>query len=466
MYRKKTSEQQQTLWIPSSEIVTTSAGTFWDKLDMTLEAMQFSEHVDRLCRQYYRNDPANGGRPGIDPVVYFKMLLVGFFENIPSQRGIAARCADSLSIRKFLHYALTEATPDHSSLTVIGQRLGSEVYEGVFGVVLAALKKLGMVRGRYLGIDASTLEANASLRSIRHRVTGKAYAAYVRSLAEEAGVDPEDDQAVRRFDRKRPDRKTSNTEWENPHDPDAKVGRTKRGTTRMIYKPEHVVDLESGAIVDADIRPGDEADTANVAERMLDAEERIVRALGEEESMALIEIVVADKGYYALDELERLQEVGIKTVVADRIENRRMEKLSKAKRHVVGAALRSVRSRYGKRLMKRRGMYVERSFTHVLDNGGARRTTLRGREKIRKRYLIQAMGCNLSLLMRKVIGVGTMKQAMAKGLKALTDRIKGFLGVKDVAIETVVGYYGRITTGVYYCHWCITVEIDSMSAPA
>ena len=423
MYRKKTSEQQQTLWIAASEIVTTAAGTFWDKLDGALESMRFSEQVDGLCRKYYRNDEENGGRPGIDPVVYFKMLLVGFFENISSQRGIAARCADSLSIRRFLHYELTEATPHHSSLTVIGRRLGSEVYEGVFGVVLGALKELGLVRGRYLGIDASTLEANASLRSIRHRVSGKAYAEYVRGLAEEAGVDPEDEGEVRRFDRNRAGRKTSNTEWEHPHDPDAKVGRTKRGRTRMLYKPEHMVDLESGAIVDADIRPGDEGDTTKVAERILDAEERINRAVGEDQDRAMIEIVVADKGYYALEELERLQEVGIKTVVPDRIGNRRMETVSQGTRYVVRAALRSVRSLYGKRLLKRRGMYVERSFAHVLDHGGARRTTLRGREKIRKRYLIQAMGCNLSLLLRKVIGVGTLKQGVAKGLKAFSQSI-------------------------------------------
>ena len=191
----------------------------------------------------------------------------------------------------------------------------------------------------------------------------------------------------------------------------------------MLYKPEHMVDLESGAIMDADIRPGDEGDTTKVAERILDAEERINRALGEAQDRAMIEIVVADKGYYGVEELERLQEVGIKTVVPDRIGNRRMETVSQGTRYVVRAALRSVRSLYGKRLLKRRGMYVERSFAHVLDHGGARRTTLRGREKIRKRYLIQAMGCNLSLLLRKVIGVGTLKQGVAKGLKAFSQSI-------------------------------------------
>lgn len=371
-----------------------------------------------MCEGFYANDTRKGGRPGIDPVVYFKMLMVGFFEGISSERGIAARCGDSLSIRAFLHYELTEATPHHSSLTVICQRLGSEVYQGVFAIILRALKKHKLLRALHVGIDGSTMEAAASMRLLKRRLTGESYAEYVKGLAAEAGVAQEDTAAVRRFDRKRPDRKTSNDDWENPHDPDAKVGRTKRGTTRMIYNPEHVVDLETGAILDADVRPGDEGDSEELSERVLDVEERLNEALGEEPDVSLITTLTADKGYYMVDELAMLQHYGIRTVVSDPIGNRRVEKLDASQGGAVESA-KKARLEAGKNWLQRRGELVERSFTHVLDNGGARRTTVRGRENVRKCYVIQVMAFNLTLLMRALIGVGTPKQAQARGIAVI-----------------------------------------------
>lgn len=419
MYREKQPAQQQTMWLPTSEIVSTAATSFYQKLDDALESFDFAAQVRQLCDPFYCTNPSRGGRPGIDPVVYFKMLVIGFFENITSERGIAARCADSLSIRRFLHYELTEATPEHSSFTVIRKRLSPEVYHAIFGLVLAALKQHKLLRGKRLGIDASTLEANASLRSLEHRLTGEAYGEYVKKLAEAAGVDPEDAAAVRRFDKNREGRTTSNKDWKNPHDPDAKIGKTKRGSTRMIYKPEHIVDLDTGAVVDVDIRPGDEGDTQELAKRVLDAEERMNIALGQDEDTATMTILVADKGYYQVDQLAELQQLGIKTVISDPIENRRLDKLKPAQLQAVRSAKRSATANYGKTLLKRRGMYVERSFEHILDCGGARRTTLRGQENILKRYLIQSMGINLSLLMRKLIGIGTPKQALATAGRAL-----------------------------------------------
>ena len=427
MYRKKQTAEQQTLWIPTSEIVTSSGGSFYQKLDEALKSFEFSRQVDELCRRHYSTDAEKGGRPGIDPVVYFKMLMVGFFEGIPSERGIASRCADSLSIRSFLHYELTEATPHHSSMTVIRQRLGSEVYQGVFAIILRALQQHKLLRALHVGIDGSTMEASASMRSLKGRMTGQSYTEYVKGLAEESGIDPEDAAAVRRFDRKRPGRKTSNDDWENPHDPDAKVGRTKRGTTRMIYKPEHVVDLETGAILDVDVRPGDEGDTEELSERVLDIEEQLNDALGRDSDAATIETLTADKGYYMVDELAMLQHYGIRTVVSDPIENRRLEKLHAGQRAAVESAKKASGSKRGKKWLRRRGELVERSFTHVLDNGGARRTTLRGGQNIRKRYVIQAMACNLSLLLRKLIGVGTPKQAIARGFAAILSMIHSYL---------------------------------------
>jgi transposase len=420
MFKKKTAEPQQTIWVPTTEIVSTPANSFYERLNTALDSFGFGDQVRALCEPFYCTDESVGGYPGIDPEVYFKMLLIGFFENLPSERGIAARCADSLSIREFLHYTLTESTPTHSSFTVIRKRLDADVYRQVFALVLAALKKHKLLKGKRLGIDASVLEANASLRSLEHRLTGEAYWQYVKRLAAAAGVNTEDAAAVRRFDKNREGRTTSNDDWKNPHDPDAKVGRTKRGATRMVYKPEHIVDLDTGAIVDVDVRPGDEGDTEDLAERVLDAEERLNEAIGNPSDTATIEVLTNDKGYYKVSELRKLQELGIKTVTPDSIDNRRIDKLSSEDRKAVESAKRSVSAKYGKELLKRRGMYVERSFEHVLDCGGARRTTLRGRENITKRYLVQAMGANISLLMRKLTGIGTPKQAIAATKRSIS----------------------------------------------
>ncbi|MGH7472084.1 MAG: transposase [Longimicrobiales bacterium] len=413
MFREKRAEPQRSLWIATGDLPRTPVNSFYERVDRALVKVGFGDAVRALCAPYYEQDAQVGGRPGIDPEVYVKMQLIGFFENLASERAIAARCADSFSIRAFLHYTLTERTPDHSTLTVIRQRLPATVFEEIFGLVLAALKKNKLLRGKRLAIDASVLEANASLRSLEHRLTGEAYAAYVQKLAEAAGVDGQDRAAVARFDRKRPGRKTSNKEWHNPHDPDARIGPTKRGNTRMIYKPEHVVDLDTGAIVAVDVRPGDEHDTADLKQRVLAAEEQMNTALGDSPGLPRVESVAADKGYYKVEELTRLQELGIRTVISDPLDNRRLDRLAEKPRAAVRAARRTVRSRSGKALLARRGELLERSFQHVLDAGGARRTTLRGRENIRKRYLLQAMAANLSLLLRTLTGIGTPKQALA-----------------------------------------------------
>jgi transposase len=416
MFKRKEKEAQQAFWIQPSELVAPVSNPFYEALDKVLVKDGFQEHVRAICRPYYTE--SGPGRPGIDPVVYFKMLIVGFYEGIPSERGIAARCADSLSIRHFLRYELTEATPHHSSLTRIRQRLPAIVYEEVFALIVQALQAAKLVKGRHVGVDASVIEANASMRALQQKLSGTQYADYVQELAAAAGVDPEDEAAVRRFDKKRKGpgggpKKVSNAEWENPHDPDAKIGRTKRGSTRMIYKSEHVVDLETGAVLDVDILPGDQGDTTDLCDRLRDAQGRINEALSRPWEHPTIEVVAADKGYYDTTELADLQQHKIKTVVADRIEHRRLDRLSDIERKAVLAARRSTQAKYGRHLSRRRCELVERSFQHTLDCGGARRTTLRGRENVLKRYLIQAACTNLSLLMRTLYGIGTPKQALA-----------------------------------------------------
>jgi transposase len=417
MFRKKRKEAQTSLWVPANVIPEASPNGFYTRLAKALDVAQFGDRVRALCAPYY-SDSGNG-RPGIDPEVYFKMIMVGHFEGIGSERGIAHRCSDSIEIRHLLKYELHERTPDHSSLWVIRQRLGMEVFEGVFALILGILRDHKLIRGKKLGMDASVMEANAALRSLEHRLTGEDYRTYVKGLAAEAGVDPSDEAAVNRFDRKREGRKTSNDTWQNPHDPDAKVGKTKHGATRMIYKPEHVVDLETGAILDADIRPGDEHDTKELAERVLAVEERINRALGDSGETERMDALVADKGYFKPEELWVLQQVGIETVISDRTPNRNVSRLAKEEAEAVKAAQASSTSPDGRALMRKRGELVERGFQHLLDCGGCRRMTLRGRENNRKTYLIRAACCNLSLLMRQTYGVGTMKQMVAASQRLL-----------------------------------------------
>jgi transposase len=412
MFSEKKKAQQPEFWIAADQVISPGQSNFYARLEETLESFGFAAKVRALCAAAY--DKSGLGRPGIDPVVYLKMIMVGFFEDLPSERAIAARCADSLSIRAFLKYELHEKTPEHSSFTVIRQRLGLEIYEKIFVLLLQALREHGLLRGKNLGIDASVIEANASLRALVHRNTEEQYWDYVKRLAAEQGIDPDDSAAVRRFDRKRPG-KGSNQEWENPHDPDAKIGRTKDGATDMIYKPEAVVDLDTGAIVKAEVQLGDEADHQDMSVRILEAQQNINRAAGEELDILTVQSATSDKGYYAVNELQSLQREGIRTIISDPIDNRRLDKLGPAEKKAVLAARRSAKSKSGKELLRRRGMHIERSFAHILDCGGMRRATLRGWENLNKRYKLAAAFYNLSQLMRKLFGFGTPKQLAAFG---------------------------------------------------
>jgi transposase len=410
MFSEKKKATQPELWIAADQVVTTAQTGFYAKLEQTLESFGFAAKVRAVCQPAY--DKSGVGRPGIDPVVYLKMIMVGFFEDLPSERAIAARCADSLSIRTFLKYELHEKTPEHSSFTVIRQRLGLEIYQQIFTLTLQALREHGLLRGKNLGIDSSVIEANASLRALVNRNTEEQYWDYVKRLAAEQGIDPEDTTAVRRFDRHRPG-KGSNQEWQNPHDPDAKIGRTKNGATDMIYKPEAVVDLDTGAMVQADVHPGDQADHKEMATRILEAQQTINQACAQPLDTLAIASVTSDKGYYAVSELGALQQEGIRTVISDPIDNRRVDKLEPQEQRAVRTARRTVKSKSGKELLRRRGMHIERSFAHILDCGGMRRTTLRGWENLNKRFKLAAAFYNLSQLMRKLFGFGTPKQLAA-----------------------------------------------------
>ena len=274
-------------------------------------------------------------------------------------------------------------------------------------------KAYGLFKGQHLGIDSSVMEANASLRTLVNHNTEQAYWEYVKELAAQEGVDPQDEAAVRRFDKNRPGRRTSNEEWKNPHDPQARVGRTKDGACDMIYKPEHVTDLESGAIFKAEVLEGDHADTRALSERVACAAEVVNRIVANEED-AVVRSLTADKGYFAIEEIAQIQKFDIRTVIGDAHgARRRKEGLGAPLRKALHRAACAVKSQSGKALLRKRGMHLERSFEHVLDEGGMRRTTLRGRENLTERHKIAAACFNLSLLLRTLLGVGTPKQWMA-----------------------------------------------------
>ena len=412
--QRQTKQRQQELWIVAGELPAATPDAFYKGVNRTLEAMKFAPQVWAICKPAYA-EAAKGGRPGIDPVVYLKMLMVGFFENIGSERGIASRCADSLSIRGFLGYTLTEGTPDHSSLSVIRERLSLEQMQAMHRVLLGALHQHGLLKGRKTGIDSSIIEANASLRGLEHRNTEESYWEYVKRLAAEAGIDAQDTKAVRRFDKKRKGRKTSNEDWQNPHDPEAKVGRTKDGACDMVYKPEHISDLESGAIIHAEVRAGDAADNdATLKARLMAARSTLRKVLPKAQRDKAMSEVCADEGYFATEQMARLHSAKVRTIIGDPQQGRRRkEKQSRRQKRALHRAKCAVRSKSGKALLRKRGEHLERGFCHVLDHGGLRRATLRGTEKLSKRLVIAALTHNLSLLLRKQTGIGTAKQALA-----------------------------------------------------
>jgi len=424
--RRDEEDQQKEFWIPTGQLPAATPDSFYRRVNHTLDRIGFAKEVRAICAPAYA-DVARGGRPGIDPVVYMKMLMVGFFENLPSERAIASRCADSLSIRGFLGYSLTETTPDHSSLSIIRTRLDEEQFHAIHVVLLRALHAHGLLKGRNLGIDSSVIEANASLRALEDRNSEQSYWDYVKQLAAEAGIDPDDPKAVRRFDKKRPGRKTSNEQWVNPHDPEAKVGRTKDGACDMIYKPEHVSDLDSGAIIEAQVRPGNAADNVAPAQRVLAAVGTLLEAAPEANPERLGETCTADEGYFAVKEIGELQRCGVRTVIPDPHAQKRRCHLPAEHHAILKRARRSVKSKRGKALLRKRGEHLERGFCHVLDHGGLRRATLRGCENLTKRHLAVAMTFNLSLLLRTLFGKGTAKQWLAGPLRDLFRWIKALL---------------------------------------
>ena len=405
-------DRQGDLMVSWSEMPRSPGHVFYDRLQSVLVEADFDGFAEALCKPYYA---ARMGAPSVPPGRYFRMHLVGYFEGIGSERGLSWRCSDSLSLRDFLRLESRDRVPDHSWLSKTRSRLPHEVHQAIFDWVLAQIAGAGLVKGERIGVDASTMEANAALRNIVRRDTAEGYREMLERLAQESGIETPTAADLVRLDRKRKGKKLSNQDWVSKSDPEAKIAKMKDGTTHLAYKPEHAVDLDTGAVVAAELHPADEGDTTTLFKTLAAAEANLeaVDAAPTAENPAAC---VADKGYHARAVLKALEDSPWKSRIAEPKQNgfSRWHGDQAARRAVTNNRVR-LKSGVAREAFKLRAEIVERSFAHILDRGGMRRTWLRGRENVHKRYLLHVAGHNLSLLMRQLIGAGTPREAVAGG---------------------------------------------------
>jgi transposase len=426
--KKRKQQSQQELWIATTDVAASPGHPFYRMLNKLFTDEGFDTFAEELCLKFYADKL---GRPSIPPGVYFRMLLIGYFEGIDSERGIAWRCADSLALREFMGYRLTENTPDHSSLSVIRNRIDLETHQEIFAWVLKLLAKKGLLKGKTIGIDATTLEANAALRSIVRRETGESYEEFLTQLAKASGIETPTREDLAKLDRNRKN-KGSNDDWFNPNDPDAKITKMKDGRTHLAHKAEHGVDLETGAIVAVTLQPADNGDTTTLYKTVVETAENLREVTDDPETSdcvedEIVQEVVADKGYHSNDTVRDLGEMEIRSYVSEpKRKGRRNWKGKPAEQAAVYANRRRIRGKRGKALLRKRGELLERPFAHCYETGAMRRTHLRGHPKILKRLLIHVAGFNLGLTMRAVFGIGKprgLQDLVAEALDVISDFI-------------------------------------------
>ena len=390
-------ERQEEMFIAAGAVRALD-NPFYGALNKLLRKSGFDEFAEETCREFYA---ARMGRPGLPPGVYFRMLMVGYLEGIGSERGIAWRCGDSISLREFPGYGLAKTPPEHSTLSKTRKRLSLEAHGAVFGWVLERLRESGLLKGKTVGVDSTTLEANAAMRTIVRRDDGTEYEEWLERLAVASGIETPTREDLAKLDRKRPN-KGSNKDWKHPHDPEARITKMKDGRTRLAHKLEQAVDMETGAVVATTVQTMDGGDTGSLEVTLDEADRRLAEA-GAGEARE----VVADKGYHSNKTMTDVRERGKRSYVSEPNRGRRKWKGKRDARKAVYANRRRIRGDRGKRLLRRRGEKVERAFAHMLGTGGMRRVHIRGQEEIRKRMLVQAAAFNLGLLMRRRCGFGT-----------------------------------------------------------
>ena len=403
MGRKR--RRQESLWIATQELPRTKGHVFYDRVNRILEEDRFDPFAEEACQDFYA--PVMG-RPGVVPGVYFRMLLVGYFEGIDSERGIAWRCADSLSLREFLGIGLSDSVPDHSSVSRTRRLIDLETHAQVFHWMLERLAGHGLIEGKTVGVDATTLEANAAMRSIVRRDTGNSYEDFLKELAQASGIETPTRAELARLDRKRP-KKGSNDDWVHPDDPDAQITKMKDGRTHLAHKLEHAVDMKTGAVLGVTVQGGATGDTTTIHETLIRTAENMEKLRKTEAQIreGWLSEVVADKGYHSNETMVDLRELEIRTYISEPDRGRRRWKNKPNEQQAVYANRRRIRGERGKELLRSRGMMLERPFAHGLETGGMRRVHLRGRENILKRVLVHYAALNLALILRDKFGQGT-----------------------------------------------------------
>lgn len=456
MGTRRKRERQEELWVVSSQVVGPPAHAFYDRLNQVLDQHHFDRNVERLCRRFYKGPK---GRPSITPGVYFRSLLLGYFEGIDSERGIAWRLADSLSMRQFIAYALTEATPDHSTISRTRRLFWVETHKAVFRWVLQILGEEGLVEGKTVAIDATTLEANAALRSLVRRDNGQKYDDYLRELAQAAGIENPTREQMARLDRRRK-KKGSNKEWKNPYDPDARITKMKDGSTHLAHKAEHAVDLCGGALLAVTLQGADQGDTTTIHQTLAEAGEAVAELIEQEAAatpdeepkvhVAGVQEVVADKGYHSGPVVRDLGAVGCRSYIPEPARGRRKWAGKGDQQQAVYANRRRARGARSKRLQRQRSELTERSMAHMYETGGMRRVHLKGRDNILKRLLVHAAGFNLALLMRKLLGMGKPRRwqgAIALIFGRLYLRIFQIWSMLRVGLESNLVQWEQVVTG-------------------
>jgi len=427
MGTRKHRQRQEQLWVTHTELATGPGHPFYRRLNELLDGEKFDEFCEGECAKFYAD---NNGRPSLTPGTYFRLLLIGYFEGIDSERGIAWRCADSLGLREFLRIGLDEQTPNHSTISRTRRLIDVETHRKVFLWVLDVIADRGLLKGQTVGVDATTLEANAAMRSIVRRDNGATYDEFLTELARQSGIETPTREDLARMDRKRK-KKMSNEEWTSPSDPDARITKMKDGTTHLAHKAEHAVDMESGAVIAVTLQAADQGDTTTIQETLAETAENLAHVMelevekaptGEPQvSLEPMAEIVADRGYHSSDTVLNLKQAQARSYIPEPKRGRRKWAGRADQQEAVYANRRRVQGRYGKRLLKKRGELIERSFAHCYETGAMRRVYLRGRKNVLKRQLIHVSAFNLSLIFRKMLGSGTPRE--------LRNRLSGFIFV-------------------------------------
>ena len=437
---KRKRDRQPTMWVTTTDLPTAASHPFYRRVTQLLREHGFDDFFEAQCAGFYAETM---GRPGLPPGIYFRLLLIGYFEGIDSERGIAWRAADSLALRDFLGVGLDQAPPDHSTISRTRRLIDLETHRDMFTWVLEQLAEAGLVKGKTLAIDATTLEANAALRHIVRRDTGESYQDFLLTLAQASGIETPTRADLARLDRARK-KKGSNKDWTSPSDPDARITKMKDGRTHLAHKAEHAVDLDTGAIVAVTIQGADEGDTHTLPETLAEAVQQLDQVTDADgEPVALADEVVADKGCHSRAVVLELNTHGFRTYISEPDRGEQSWIDQEDARDAVYGNRRRIRGDRGKRLLRRRGERVERSFAHTYDTGGMRRTHLRGTTNILKRVLVHASGFNLGLVMRRLLGVGTPRGFQGRVAALIAFLLSVYRAIAEVGIAPLAMPHGH-----------------------